>query len=155
MKPGYGRPKICWASRTYGKTWKSEHHSLGILAHRTSDDEGPGCIITSSERYLSSMKPFSEGEPGSLGISDGLIHNLLTFCSVGLFWYLPEITSECFRMENDRTVQKLWEKSWECATGSLLRIHIEICTDFSVEMQPVQGFNHLPLMTKSWLSAKA
>ena len=42
-------------------------HSLGILAHRTSDDEQGVYNHFRNARYLGSMKPFSEGEPGSLG----------------------------------------------------------------------------------------
>ena len=42
--------------------------SLGILAHRTSEDEqGVYNHRNETHRYLDSMKPFSEGEPGSLG----------------------------------------------------------------------------------------
>ena len=42
--------------------------SLGILAHRTSEDEVRGVLHhLRNARYLGSMLPFSEGEPGSLG----------------------------------------------------------------------------------------
>ncbi len=41
--------------------------SLGILAHRTSEDEIGVYNHFRNARYLGSMKPFSEGEPGSLG----------------------------------------------------------------------------------------
>ena len=41
--------------------------SLGILAHRTSDDEQGVYNHFRNTRYLGSMLPFSEGEPGSLG----------------------------------------------------------------------------------------
>ena len=37
---------------------------VGILAHRTSEDDGLGCPNTETKRfwYLGSMKPFSEGD---------------------------------------------------------------------------------------------
>ena len=41
--------------------------SLGFLAHRTSEDEIGVYNHFRNARYLGSMKPFSEGEPGSLG----------------------------------------------------------------------------------------
>ena len=83
-----------------------------------------GCPITSSAQYLGSMKPFSEGEPGSLGkciLNDldakkGWPHTQETFEKVAdiqetcISCYQPTITLH-FTLKNGPT-SILYKKKW-------------------------------------------
>ena len=66
-----------WSLNIHQTNLPTLHRPIGILAHRTSEDDEGVYNHLWTARYLGSMKPFSEGEPGSLGDKDCFLNEIM------------------------------------------------------------------------------